>query len=161
MQNTGVLFQGGQHTGGMEKKAKGGFQLLEMIAFSAVYFVQNNPEYSSTGQPVRLSPSTVPEDWAKCKTKSSQRVTLFVFNHTPSMTPARCQEASGHIGKNFLISHKLMAFFLLATEEQTELLVQLHSFKRKEAKKFSILPTTNKQASKTTPKICCKHGLPW
>lgn len=43
MQNTGVLFQGGQHTGGMEKKAKGGFQPLEMIAFSAVSFCTKQP----------------------------------------------------------------------------------------------------------------------
>lgn len=81
-----LLLQGWQHTGGKEKKAKGGFRKLKKknkkknyILHSSFLFFQTTPSTVTLSNQQGKPPSTVPKNLAKCKIKSSLSVGCFVF----------------------------------------------------------------------------------
>lgn len=104
------------------------------------------------------------------KIKSSLSVTLFIFNHVPSMTPALCAGSIWTHWKEFPDLPRATAQLMASCcpPQKSKLLpccLHLPSFKIKGGKKSVFyLKQTNKNQIKWNQRLfvfCCKHGLPW
>ena len=160
-----LLLHGGQHTGGIKKKAKGGFEQLKTnkqtkdhILHSSFLFFQTTPSTATLSNQQGYTLSMVPKGLAKCKIKCSLSVIFFFFNHVPSMTPALCTGSIWTHWKEFpewlWVTSSANSFFPSATEGKIVPML-LPSEKQKKPSVFYLKKTKSKKASEMDSEGFC------